>query len=442
VAKRNVLMSSSGYKRYVLGSLTLVFGLVYFDRFFMTLFLQPIKEDLHLSDTELGFLTGIAFGLFYATLGLPIARWADRGDRVTITAIALGLWGMAAGASLLVTNFAQLALVRVAAGVGEAGCMPPTYSLLGDYFPGASERTRAMTIYWLGAGLATLVGFSVGGWLGEHYGWRMAFLAIGVPGILVGGMVKVTVIEPRTYAKLAGRRYPRMAQVLVSLCRQQSSRHLGLAVILLFALGQGLTPWYAAFLVRSHGMSTSEVGIWLGFIFGLGGISGILLGGYSAGRWLAGREQTQMRLSAVAISLLVPCFVMFLLAPQDVYALGALIPLGILFNCILGPAFALMQRLVKNEARATTLALVMLLANLVGMGIAPLAVGLLSDLLRVGLGTDSLRWAMLTVSLAVFWAAQQFWQGGKTVEEDILAIAQSDKASPDMHGSALEPVHQ
>src|ERR1700677_3032404 len=149
-------MFSEAYKRDVLGALTFVYALNYLDRGLILLLLQPIKDDLHLSDTQLGLLTGLAFGLFYATLGLPMARWADRGNRPTITAIAIAMWGATVMSCVLVTNFVQLVLARIAAAVGEAGCMPTTYSLLGDYFPAPAERTRAMSIYWLASPLAAL----------------------------------------------------------------------------------------------------------------------------------------------------------------------------------------------------------------------------------------------------------------------------------------------
>src|SRR5688572_23768263 len=163
------------YKRYALVMLTAVYMLNLVDRGLMMLLLQPIKDDLQLSDTQLGFLTGIAFGLFYAILGLPIARWADRGNRVTITSLAIGLWSLTVMACVLVGNFVQLVAARIAAAVGEAGCMPPTYSLLGDYFPGAAERTQAMSVYWMAAPLSALFTFIVGGWLNELYGWRITF---------------------------------------------------------------------------------------------------------------------------------------------------------------------------------------------------------------------------------------------------------------------------
>jgi predicted MFS family arabinose efflux permease len=415
----------SRYNRYVLLVLTLVYTLNYLDRGLIGLLLQPIKEDLHLSDTQLGFLTGIAFGLFYATLGLPIARWADRGNRSTITSLAIGLWGLTVMACLFVANFAQLICARIAAAVGESGCMPPTYSLIGDYFPQPAERARAMAIYWLASPVATLISFMLGGWLNELYGWRITFFVMGCPAILVAILVKLTIVEPRGQVAAAqpnAKQYPRMMEVFTILWRQHSSRHLIIAIVLLFTMGLGLSPWYAAFMIRTHGMQTSELGIWLGLIFGVSGIAGILLGGYVTGRWFAEDERHQMRLSAASIALLVPCYLLFLLLPHKEHALIALIPLAVVFNFFLGPTFALMQRLVADEMRATTLAVLMLLANLIGMGIGPQIVGLLSDALAPIAGGDSLRYAMLSMSLVALWSAYHFWQAGQSVQGDLRAV--------------------
>jgi MFS family permease len=417
-------MFSEAYKRYVLGTLTLVYTLNYLDRGLMLLLLQPIKDDLRLSDTQLGLLTGIAFGLFYATLGLPVARWADRGNRATITCIAIALWGATVMLCVFVVNFVQLVLARIAAAVGEAGCMPTTYSLLGDYFPGPAERTRAMSIYWLASPLAALASFILGGWLNEHYGWRTAFFAMGLPALPIAVLVKMTIAEPRTrtgQTEAPARQLPRMVDVLITLWHQRSCRHLGIVIILLFTMWQGLGPWFAAFMIRSHGMGTADLGVWLGLIFGVGGIAGTLLGGYVAGRWFAGDEPGQMRFSGAMIAALVPCIVVFLLVPQKSLALIALVPLIVVGNVFLAPTFALLQRLVKDEMRATTLAVVMLLANLIGMGIGPQLVGIVSDLLRPALGNDSLRYAMLTMSLAALWAAYEFWRIAGTIEDDLLA---------------------
>jgi len=186
-------------------------------------------------------------------------------------------------------------------------------------------------------------------------------------------------------------------------------------------MGLGLAPWYAAFMMRSHGMGTAELGLWLGVVLGAGGIVGLLGGGYVATRWFGDDERAQMRLSAVMIASIVPFFVVFLLHPQRYLALVALIPAVIVGNCVFGPAFALMQRLVLDEVRATPLALVLLFANLVGMGIGPQVVGILSDLLRPALGTESLRYAMLAMSFVALWSACHFWRVGRTVREDLSA---------------------
>jgi MFS family permease len=438
-----ISLLNKAYRRYVLGLLTLICTLNYLDRGLIILLLQPIKEDLHLSDTQLGFLTGIAFGLFYATLGLPIARWADRGNRATITSLAIGLWGVTVMLCLLVTNYFQLLLARVAAGVGEAGCMPPTYSLLGDYFPGSAERTRAMTMYWLASPLAALISFMAGGRLNEWYGWRKTFFIMGIPALVVAVLVRFTLVEPRKRAAGAQRQdpqLPRMADVLRVLWRRRSSRHLIIAIILLWTMGLGMSPWYAAFMIRSHGMGTAELGLWFGLIFGLGSAAGVLAGGHIAARWFADNERGQMRLSAVMIGLLVPCFTLFLLLPRTWEALLALVPLMVVFSVFAGPAFALMQRLVVDEMRATTLAVVMLLANLIGMGIGPQIVGFLSDVLRPLCGSDSLRYSMLALSLVALWAAYHFWQVGETVSEDLSTVTLPHGATriPPAHRDELE----
>jgi len=375
-----------------------MFNLV--DRGLMILLLQPIKEDLHLSDTQLGFLTGIAFGLFYATLGLPIARWADRGNRVTITSLAIGLWGLTVMTSVFVGNFAQLAVARVAAAIGEAGCKPPTYSLLGDYFQKPCERTRAMSIYSAGNYLSSPIAFMFGGWLSQRYGWRLTFFFMGLPGLALALLVKATVSEPRTRIEMSARRRASapVSAVFRVLWNSRSCRHLSLALILLYTMGLGLSPWYAAFMSRVHGMKIAELGVWLGIIFSFGGIAGALLGGYVTSRWYGQNERNQMRMSALTVGAVVPCFVAFLLLPNKYAALGALFPTIVTVSFFVGPTYALLQRLVPDEMRATAFSAIMLMANLIGFGIGPQLVGILSDLFMPTMGKESLRYAMLAMS--------------------------------------------
>jgi len=419
-------MGSDAYRRYVLGVLTAVYTLNFLDRGLIGLLLQPIQADLHLSDTQLGFLTGIAFGLFYATLGLPIARLADRGNRVTITSLAIGLWGLTVMGCVFVTNFTQLVLARVAAAVGESGCMPPTYSLVGDYFPTPAQRVRAMAVYWLANPLAGLISFIAGGRLNELYGWRATFFIMGIPALLVAMLVKLTVRDPRVAlpsGAVQSEAVPMLSDAVRWCWYQPSARHLGAGIVLLFTMGLGLAPWYAAFMIRSHGMGTAELGVWLGVIAGVCATSGTLVGGYAAARWYADDERRQMRLAAIVTATLVPCYAVFLLVPGKRAALFALGPLLFMFSALLGPVFALLQQRVPDRMRATALALVMLLANLIGMGLGPQMVGIMSDHLRETVGSDSLRYAMLAMSLISLWAAYHFWKVSQSVRVDLSSAA-------------------
>lgn len=414
-------MFSAAYKRYALAALTSVYMVNLADRYLMNLLLQPIKEDLHLSDTQLGFVTGIAFGLFYATFGLPIARWSDRGNRVTITALAIGLWGVTVMACIFVTNYVQLVFARMSAAIGESGCKPPTYSLVGDYFREPAERTRAMSIYITGNYLSAPLTLIAGGWLNQLYGWRIAFFVMGILGLVLAVVVKLTLIEPRSTLKSEGaseRPPPSMTLVLTTLWRQRSYRHLCIAFILYYTLGLGMNGWQAAFMMRSHGMNTGELGVWFGLIFGVAGVVAVLFGGQVASRWFTD-ERTQMRMSAVAMAFACPLYIAFLTAPDGYLALAALVPKVMVLGVFLGPIYALMQRLVPDEMRATMMAVVMLIANLIGFGIGPLTIGVLSDLLMPALERDSLRYAMLIMSFAALWASYHFWQVARTVRGDL-----------------------
>jgi MFS family permease len=428
-----------GYRHYVLAAMTGVTTLNYLDRVLMALVLQPIKSDLKLSDTQLGFLTGIAFALFYATLGIPISRWADRGNRVTITSLAIGLWGLTVMSCLYVTNFTQLLLARVAAAVGESGCVPPTYSLVGDYFPKAGERARALAIYIASNPLAYLIGFILGGWLNEHYGWRMSFFIVGLPGLLMAVVVKLTVSEfPQRVSPThaSSIEVPRLLDVLKHLWCQRSSRQLIIGFILFMTLGLGLTPWYAAFLIRSHGMTTAQIGIWFGLIVGIGGAVGMVFGGYVAGRWWADDESKQLRLTALMSVVLVPCLALFLLIPQRSLALMALVPMVLVLNCFSGPMYALMQRLVPPNMRATTLSVALLLANLIGLGLGPQIVGIVSDALKESSGADSLRYAMLAIAPVAAWAAVHFYLASRSITQDLKVVA---SGLPDAFSGPLAP---
>jgi MFS family permease len=406
---------------YSLCMVSAVYMLNSVDRSLMAICLQPIKLELHLTDTQLGFVTGIAFGVFYATAGLPIARLADRGDRVTLASVAIALWGLVVMSSILITNFLQLALSRVMAAIGEAGCKPPTYSLIGDYFPERAERTRALGVYTGANYLSTLPGMVLGGWLAQRYGWRWTFFLMGIPGLVLAAVVASTVREPR---RLISRKHPVGAHAnfssMISLVwRRRALRRLTIALILVFTITQAMQPWQAAFMARSHGMGTAEIGLWLGLITSIGGAVGAIGGGYLSGRLLAKSEKRNVAVGAAMVALITVFYVAFLIVPDGRWALLALSPTLVFLGAFLGSAYSLMQRLVPDNSRASMMALIMLLANLIGFGLGPQLVGIMSDTLAPVLDAQALRAALFVMSFIPLCAAYNLFRVAKTIDADL-----------------------
>ena len=263
-----MLMRSSTYRSYLLALLTIIFTFNFADRFALGLVLDNIKVDLGLSDSQLGFLSGIAFALFYSVMGIPIARWADRGNRVTIIALTAAVWGVLVAMCGMATNFIQLMLIRIGVGVGEAGCIPPANSLIADYFT-REERPRATAIYWQGANISLIVAYFIGGWLNQFYGWRVMFVLIGLPGFVLAALAWFTLKEPRR-AKLALRdtsnslagtgpqretkssiAQPSMKEVFVTLWANATFRHLLYAFSVFYFFSYGILQWQPAFFVRT-----------------------------------------------------------------------------------------------------------------------------------------------------------------------------------------------
>ena len=427
-------MFSDAYKRNALITLTMVYALSFMDRIVIGMLMQPIKEELLLSDTQLGFLTGIAFAFFYATLGIPIARFADQGNRVTIISTAMAIWGGMAILCGMATSFLQLLLVRIGAAVGEAGCMPPAYSLIGDYFS-APERTRAMSIFMTAIPISILVSYLFAGWMNEFYGWRAAFLVIGVPGLLIAILVKFILVEPRTCSEIEvapnSKSQATLYEVFITLWRQNSFRNIVIALTLVNFVGMGAGQWFATFFIRHHSMGTGELGIWMGVIGGTSGIVGTIAGGYLFDRYVENDARGQLNFISIAVALLCPFFLLMLFLPSKQHSLLQLIPINILILFFYGPVMALLQRLVTDKIRALSIAITLLVFNLVGLGMGPQIVGILSDLLMPLLGeAEALRMAMAVVSIASFGAAYYFRLAGKTIDADISSLERKSESQP------------
>ena len=275
-----MIAASARYKRYLLVVLVLTLAFNFVDRLALGIVLQNIKHDLRLSDTQLGLLSGLAFAVFYSVLGIPIARWADRGNRVTIISVTALLWSVMVVLSGLACTFPQLLLVRSGVAVGEAGAIPPAHSLLADYFQ-RSERPRAASVYMLGIPLSMVVGYFGAGWLNEFYGWRLTFVWLGLPGVALALLVRCTIREPRrAYEQTFGVRVdttstagkPGLRLVCQALWRNTTFRQLLFAFSVLHFFGYGILQWQPAFFIRTYGLNPGSLGSWFALIYGIGGI--------------------------------------------------------------------------------------------------------------------------------------------------------------------------
>jgi MFS family permease len=420
-------MQQQAYKNYLLLLLMTILTFNYMDRIVLGVVLENIKMDLDLSDTQLGFLSGIAFAFFYSVMGIPLARWADRGDRVAIISVTTAVWSAAVALCGAAGTFVQLLLIRVGVAVGEAGCIPPAHSLIADFF-GRAERPRAAARYMLGLPLALTVGYFAGGWLNELYGWRATFVIIGLPGVVLALVAALTIKEPRRTkpkdASLPPAAPPPALVVFKTLWTNATFRHLLFGFSVWYFFGYGLLQWQPTFFIRSHGLTTGTLGVWLAVIYGGGGIIGTYLGGEWGARYAASNERLQLR----AVVGMFSFFILFIagayVAPDHRLAFALLAINAVGGNMAQGPILATIQTLVPAHMRAMSLALLYLFANLIGMGLGPLAAGALSDALRPWAGDESLRYALLIFCPGYFWAAWHIWMASRTVAGDVATAAQ------------------
>jgi predicted MFS family arabinose efflux permease len=419
---------SPAVRNYALGVLVVVYTFNFIDRQILSILLEPIKQDLGLSDTALGMLTGFAFALFYATLGIPIARLADRGNRRNIIAWSLTIWSAMTALSGIAQNFWHLLIARIGVGVGEAGCSPPAHSMIADYFP-AENRATALGIYSLGIPVGILFGFIAGGWLNEFFGWRVAFFVVGVPGILLALLVRWSLREPdrgMAEGRQANADQPGIMETFTYLYQKPSFRHMAIGGGLTAFVGYGIVTWVPSFLIRSYGMDTGEVGTYLGLILGIPGGIGIALGGYLADRY--GAKDTRWYLWVVTVALLiaVPITVGVYLSSSATASLLFLILPVLLGNFYQATTFSQAQGLVPLRMRAVAAAVLLFILNIIGLGAGPQIVGVVSDLLAPTYGDESLRYALLALSFVNIWAAYHYYLAGKTLKQDLVI----DPSSP------------
>jgi predicted MFS family arabinose efflux permease len=409
------------YRRYVLFILTLVYVFNFVDRQILVILQEPIKAELGLSDTQLGLLTGFAFALFYVVVGIPIARWADVGNRRNIVSLALVVWSGMTAVSGLAQNYVQLLLARIGVGVGEAGASPPSHSMISDYYE-PHERGAAMSIYSMGLYIGILVGLLLGGWLADTIGWRMAFFAVGLPGILMAVVVRLTLKEPpRGGAAVvsdptAGQSYT-FKETLSYLWNSKPFRTGAFAAGFCAFAGYSTLTFIPSFLIRSHAMSVSEVGVALGLIIGVSGMIGALSGGYLADKMGKNDIRWYMWVPGFGALISLPFSMLALTLESLNTVLVCIFIANVFMSCYLGPTIAIAHHLVKPSMRATTSAILFFILNIVGLGCGPVVTGMVSDYLAPEYGAESLRYALIFSSLIVLIAVVQYLRSGSALQK-------------------------
>ncbi len=433
------------YKAYVLLVLTGVYTFNFIDRQILVIIQESIKGELGLSDTQLGLLTGFAFAVFYVTLGLPIARFADKNNRRNVVAASLAIWSGMTAISGTVGNFLQLLLARVGVGVGEAGGSPPAHSMISDYFP-SHQRATALSIYSVGIYVGILAGYSIGGWIDATYGWRMAFYALGIPGIIYALLLLFTVKEPpkghsdkkvlatspvkndhsstSPIEALEGKSTePAEAsfwEVVRTLMSKKTFVYIAVGSGFLTFGNYGVGNFFAPFLARVHGMPIQDIGVALGLTTGFGGIIGTFAGGFLADKFGQKDLRYYMWVPMIAGVINLPFSYYAFFGTNITYVLVTYFFTALLTALYLGPCIAVTHNLVGAKKRALASAIYFLFLNFIGLGLGPVIIGMISDALTPTYGNDSLKYAFTstwftgTVSLFCYYMAT------KTYREEAL----------------------
>jgi MFS family permease len=358
-------------------------------------------------------------------MGLPISRWADRGNRVTIVSLTTALWGVAVALCGVAGTFVQLMLIRIGVAVGEAGCLPSAMSFIPEYFSRA-ERPRAVAIYMQGAALSMVLGYFVAGWLNQFYGWRVTFVLLGLPGLFLAIVSRLTLREPRAKTRLLtpSTKQLSLGTVCLDLWSNRTFRQLLLFYAVAAFFNFGIMQWQPALLVRSYGVGTGELGTYITIVCGTGMVVGTYIGGEWAARHAANNERLQLRTMAIAYGSVSAITTLFLLSPNRFWAFGCMGLSSLVSTMTTGPLFGTIQTLVPARVRATAITLTLLVANLIGGGLGPLVTGVMSDLLRPWTGDASLRGALLLLCPGYLWAASHLWCASKTVTRDLASATE------------------
>jgi predicted MFS family arabinose efflux permease len=417
---KNGLKRLTDSRAYVLFILVVVYTFNFIDRQIVGILAVPIKADLGLTDTQLGLMGGLAFALFYTGLGIPVAMMADRFSRTWIMTAALTIWSAMTAASGLATNFWQLFAARLGVGVGEAGGVAPAYSLISDFFP-PNQRARALSIYSFGIPIGSAIGIVFGGVIASMLDWRIAFFIVGLAGIAIAPVFRLTIKEPPR----GGFDYrrddttpPSLKTILHTLSRKPSFWIVSVGASCSSMMGYGLFFWLPSFFVRSYQMTLLDASLFYGAVLLIGGLAGIWAGGWLGDRFGQMKRSRYINIPALAFITAVPFYMLAILSPTLTLTFFVLLVPTALGLVWLGPVISVIQHLVPPNMRATASAIFLFINNLIGIGIGTLAIGALSDALQAQYGDDSLRYSILAGTGFYVLAASLFFLASRWLEED------------------------
>lgn len=369
------------YRAYVLGVLVVIYTFNFIDRLLISIVQEAIKEDFGVSNFLLGLLGGPVFAVLYTLLGIPIARLAERANRITIVSIGAAVWSIMTAACGFAANFVQLALCRLGVGIGEAACVPPSQSAIADYFP-ADRRASAFSIFSLGIPFGTALAAIGGGWLVAHFDWRTAFWLLGAPGVAAALLLKLTVKEPpRTVVSTP----PSFTETLKALSKKASFWHIAIGGALMGFVGYGTSQFLVSHMVRNYELGPTlpqeiaNASYALGAIGGIATGLGTFLGGFLSDRLARRHPRVHSWLPALGMAIAIPLYVLSFIQTEFLYAFAFFMLAPIFHYLYLGPMYAVTHGVSAPLQRATAVAILLLIVNLIGYGLGPPFVGAAND---------------------------------------------------------------
>jgi len=426
----NIGQSTTNYPEhanYVLGILFLVYVINFIDRQLLSVFIGPIQDEFGVSDTAMGLLVGFSFALFYSVAGIPIARLADRSNRRNIIAIGLAVWSGMTVLCGFARSFIELALARVGVGVGEAAGTPPSHSLICDYFS-IDKRATALGIYSAGVYVGSAISYLCGGYMRANFDWRIAFIVLGAPGLLVALIVRFTIKEPsRQSFSSSGNSQREDISFLETLQYFLSFRSWCLMVAgaaCLSMAGYGITMWGYEFFVRVHHVPLSSIGLWMALIVGVGGCIGVYSGGWLVDRFSRKSSTWIMLLPAIVNLASLPLGILFVLVTDSALSAVFLFFFYLIVSFFIPAIHTLTQRLALFNMRATAAAIMLFLINIIGAGLGPFIVGLVNDALEPLYGIEAIRYSLLTLVIIGFFGSGFFYLASRTLESDVSRVNQ------------------